>query len=156
MRTHNYTPRGTFLNVTVFYLSWSMPHCSRLTSHRRWATVQQGVASRPSTARRFRHSAANPDRVTTVPSHGVQISDHATFFANGDHPMSTSTQRADLDPTCGTGRFMACRPVGLRAPKRVDLRWMMRRSTSCSRVSAMRPRTSPNSRTGSREYRYSG
>ncbi len=70
--------------------------------------------------------------------------------------MSTSTQRADLDPTCGTGRSMACRPVGLRAPKRVDLRWMMRRSTSCSRVSAMRLRTSLNSRTGSQEYRYSG
>jgi hypothetical protein len=52
--------------------------------------------------------------------------------------MSTSIQRAEIAPTCGTGRSMACRPVGVRTPKRVDLRWMMRRSTRCSRVSAMR------------------
>ena len=71
--------------------------------------------------------------------------------------MSTSIQRADLDPTCGNGRAMACRPVGVRTPKRVDSRWMMRRSTRSNRVSAMRSHTSPNSsRTGSQEIRYSG
>ena len=66
--------------------------------------------------------------------------------------MSNSTQHADLDPTCGNGRAMACRPVGVRTPKRVDLRWMMRKSTRCNRVSAMRSRTIPyHSRTGSRD-----
>ena len=70
--------------------------------------------------------------------------------------MSTSTQRADINPSCGTGRAMACRPVGARAPKRVDLRWMMRRSNRCTRVSAMRFYTTISSRTGSQEIRDSG
>ncbi len=66
--------------------------------------------------------------------------------------MSTSIQRANIDPTCGNGRAMACRPVGVRTPKRVDLRWMMRQSTRCNRVSATRSQqTSSNSRTGSQE-----
>lgn len=70
--------------------------------------------------------------------------------------MSNSTQRADIDPTCGTGRAMACRPVGVRTPKRVDLRWMMRRSTRCNRVSAMRSDASNiNSRKGSQVVSYS-
>ncbi|MEO6865167.1 MAG: hypothetical protein ABI229_06930 [Gemmatimonadaceae bacterium] len=65
--------------------------------------------------------------------------------------MPTSIQRADIDATCGNGRAMACRPVGVRTPKRVDLRWMMRRSTRCNRVSAMRSQLSNNGRTGSQE-----
>lgn len=77
------------------------------------------------------------------------------FFHNGDHLMSTSTQRADIDPTCGNGRSMACRPVGVRTPKRVDLRWMMHQSTRCNRVSAMRLRASTISRLGSQVISYS-
>jgi len=70
--------------------------------------------------------------------------------------MSNSTQRADIDPTCGNGRSMACRPVGVRTPKRVDLRWMMRQSTRSNRVSAMRSHITTNSTTGGQEIRYSG
>jgi hypothetical protein len=68
--------------------------------------------------------------------------------------MSNSNQRTDLDPTCGNGRSMACRPVGTSLPERIDLRWMMRQSTRRNRVSAMRSRAYPTSRTGSREFSY--
>jgi hypothetical protein len=49
-----------------------------------------------------------------------------------------STIRAHCDPTCGTGRAMACRPVGACPPERLDRGWMANRGARHTRVSEMR------------------
>jgi hypothetical protein len=99
-------------------------------------------------------------RSRCVSHHVLDFQDSAIsfFVINGPHLMSTSPQRADMDPTRGTGRSMACRPVGIRTPKRVDTRWMMRRSSGRNRIPTVRSRTSltNTSRTEGQEIRDSG
>lgn len=69
--------------------------------------------------------------------------------------MSISIQPADLDPIFGTDRSITWRPVGVLAPKRVDLKRTMRGSTACHPASRMQVQIS-HSRTGSKEHRDSG
>jgi hypothetical protein len=55
--------------------------------------------------------------------------------------ISHASRRAHTghcNPNSGTGRSMACRPVGLCPPERFDRGWTANRGPRCTRVSAMR------------------
>ena len=145
------TKAGTYFAPTCNCFYASVPRPVRfldIASKRAYSTKRNPFLRQSSRRCSAAHTPARSDRAASNRT--------ARPFYHRSSLMSTSFQRADLDPTCGTGRAMACRPVGVRVPKCVDSRWMMRRSTSCSRVSAMRSRTSPDSRMGSQEFRYSG
>ena len=48
------------------------------------------------------------------------------------------THKEHCNPNLGTGRSMACRPVGLCPPERLDRGWSANGGPRCTRVSAMR------------------
>jgi len=66
--------------------------------------------------------------------------DRASHSRGRDHGMSTtrSITPSHRDPSCGTGRFMACRPVGMCPPEREDRGWWAGTGARRTRVSAMR------------------
>jgi hypothetical protein len=51
---------------------------------------------------------------------------------------SLRTHTVHRNHDLGTGRSMACRPVGLCPPERFDRGWSANRGPRCTRVSAMR------------------
>ena len=51
---------------------------------------------------------------------------------------SLRTHTEHCNPNLGTGRSMACRPVGLCPPERFDRGWSANGGPRCTRVSAMR------------------
>ena len=50
----------------------------------------------------------------------------------------TRAHRVHFDPNFGSGRAMACRPVGLCPPERLERGWSANRGARVTRVSAMR------------------
>lgn len=69
------------------------------------------------------------------------------FFADRVHsvtmPISYSprrTQGVRIDPMSGRGRAMACRPIGLCPPERLERGWSANRGARLTRVSATRLR----------------
>jgi hypothetical protein len=98
-------------------------------------TRGQGIGRRLTTER------SEPMGSTTLVAFIIPELFFATRVSESMIPRSTfplRVHRAHVDSTSGGGRAMACRPVGLCPPERIERGWSANRGARLTRVSANR------------------